>query len=86
MEVTSNHLDVLGIGHAPESVGGDAGEEISKRSDKFGAPVSQSECLSLPEVWFLILQCSYTWRKSYYDCKNKTWAGDQSQVDCKKGV
>lgn len=43
MEVTSNHLDVLGIGNAPDAVGGDSGEEISKRGEKFGVPVSQSE-------------------------------------------
>lgn len=43
MEVTSNHIDAMGLGHVPDTAEGDNGEEISRRVDKFGAPVSQSE-------------------------------------------
>jgi DNA-directed RNA polymerase II subunit RPB3 len=42
MEVTSNHLDIVVPGWSQDQTEGDAGDELTKRGERFGQPVGKS--------------------------------------------
>lgn len=70
MEITSNHIDVMGAGYAP-AASDDTGEESQRRVDKFGTPVSQSELVGL----FIALELTVSyksnpWGEPYLDRQN----------------
>jgi len=58
MEVTSNHLDIVVPGEwssDPNRSEGDAGDELTKRGERFGHPVGKSTSSVFPYFCFIYL-------------------------------
>ena len=88
MELTSNHLDVLPVGHMGNNIDMEGGEETGKRGEKFGAPVSQSEfgtyCASTIGLFSIVSSLPRT--RPSFNSKDPAGARNKSEVYRKKGM